>query len=86
MATYITDCSVRDFPFWCGAYDVWARLTEDELDELDIILDEISEEQPFDSATQINDFVWFELIEYWEWNEEQQNEFWKRPYRWQNPF
>lgn len=84
--TYINDTSVRDFTFWLGAYEVWARLTEDELDELDILLDWLSELQPFESATEINDFVWFELLDYWDWTEEQQEEFWKRPYRWKSPF
>lgn len=83
---YITDISVRDFQFWCGAYNVWARLTDDELDELDILLSEMSEIQPFESETEINDFVWFELLDYWGWTEEQQENFWKRPYRWKSPF
>ena len=86
MAKYIAECSVRDFPFWRGAYDVWARLTEDELDELDELLDFKSRDKPFYSDFALNDFVWFELLDYWDWSEEQQDEFWKRPYRWKDPF
>lgn len=82
---YVQYESVKDFAFWCGAYEVVARLTYDELDELDELLDELTEEADF-TATLINDFVWFELLDYWEWTDEQQEEFWKRPYRWKSPF
>lgn len=82
---YIQYKSVKDFAFWCGAYEVASRLTYDELDELDELLGELTEIEDF-TATHINDFVWFELLDYWEWTDEQQEEFWKRPYRWQSPF
>jgi hypothetical protein len=51
--------SIKNFQFWSGAKDTVKYLTDDELDTLESILE--SDIFPDGaSATEINDFFWFE--------------------------
>lgn len=57
--------SLRDFKFWSGARDTVKYLTDDELDQIEAILEELYPEGMED--TQINDLFWFDddLIAEW---------------------
>ena len=58
---FITDKSLKNFKFWGGAVDHVKELTDDQLEELDIILDNYMEENgEFWTETQVNDWFWFE--------------------------
>lgn len=57
--------SLKDFDFWSGAEDNAAKLTSDELDQLDDVLSS-SRETPWDE-TEINDFMRFEFETVCEW-------------------
>lgn len=50
--------SLRDFEFWSGAKDTVKYLTDDELDTMESILEDIYPDGMED--TQINDIFWFE--------------------------
>lgn len=53
-----TENSLRDFEFWSGAKDTVKYLTDDELDTIEAILEDIYPDGM--SETQINDIFWFE--------------------------
>lgn len=50
--------SLRNFEFWSGARDTVKYLTEDELDEIEEILEELHPEGM--DETEINGIFWFE--------------------------
>jgi len=50
--------SLRNFNFWSGAKDTVKYLTEDELETIENMLEEINPDGM--SETEINDFFWFE--------------------------
>lgn len=52
---------LRDFHFWAGAADNAAKLTYDELDELEILLEEENMDIDPWTATEINDLMWFDF-------------------------
>ena len=53
-----TEESLKNFEFWSGAKDTVKYLTDDELDTVEKILEDIYPEGM--SETQINDIFWFE--------------------------
>lgn len=59
------EISLREFEFWAGAKDRVKYLTDDELDQIEQILEEIYPEGL--SETDVNDLFWFEdeLIAEW---------------------
>lgn len=57
--------SLKDFDFWSGAEDNAAKLTSDELDQLDDMLSS-SREEPWDE-TEINDLMRFDFDMVCEW-------------------
>lgn len=63
---YLVDKNLRDFEFWSGAKDNVARLTPEQLDELDNIMSDIYESDPL-TETQINDLFWFDFELICEW-------------------
>lgn len=63
--TITTEKSLRSFEFWGGALATVKYLTDEELDTIEEILDEINPEGL--SETEINDTFWFgdDEIAYW---------------------
>ena len=59
---------LRDFHFWSGAATNAAKLSPDELDQLEEQLEEIGDckEEPW-SITEINDLMWFQFEDMCEW-------------------
>lgn len=59
------DISLGEFDFWAGAKDRVKHLTQDELEQIEQILEEISPEGL--SEHELNDLFWFEddLIAEW---------------------
>ena len=58
--TMTIEKKLRDFPFWAGAATNAAKLTSEELDQLDEILDELNEPSgDYMSTTEVNDTMWF---------------------------
>lgn len=57
--------SIRNFDFWSGAKDTVKYLTEDELDAIEEMLEELYPDGM--DETELNDFFWFEddLIAEW---------------------
>ena len=53
-----TETSLKDFDFWSGAADTVKYLTEDELDEIENILEDLYPDGM--SETELNDLFWFE--------------------------
>ena len=57
--------SIRNFDFWSGAKDTVKYLTEDELDTIEKMLEELYPEGM--DETELNDFFWFEDDTIAEW-------------------
>jgi hypothetical protein len=58
---------LRDFHFWSGAATNAAKLTPEELDELENQLEEIKgDDEPW-STTEVNDIMWFQFEDICEW-------------------
>ena len=65
--TMTIEKKLRDFHFWAGAASNAAKLTAEELDELENQLEEINYDgDPF-STTDINDIMWFQFEDVCEW-------------------
>ena len=59
------EINLRDFEFWSGAKSNAETLTDEQLDMVDSILEEL---YPYGmDETQINDFFWFEFDTIREW-------------------
>ena len=59
---------LRDFHFWGGAASNAAKLTPEELDEIEEQLDTLGAyEQDVMSTTEVNDFFWFDFETVCEW-------------------
>ncbi len=61
----ISYMSLTDFDFWAGAWDTTKYLTNDELDQIEQILEELYPEGL--SETELNDLFWFEEDTIAEW-------------------
>lgn len=59
------EISLRDFDFWAGARDTVKYLTEEELEQIEQILEDLYPDGI--GETELNDLVWFEddLIAEW---------------------
>lgn len=65
--TMTIEKKLRDFHFWSGAATNAAKLTPDELDELESQLEEIKgDDEPW-STTEVNDIMWFQFEDVCEW-------------------
>lgn len=64
--TMTIEKSLNDFNFWGGAASNAAKLTPEELDELEEIMEESSPDQPW-STTEVNDTLWFNFEMVCEW-------------------
>ena len=67
--TMTIEKKLRDFHFWSGAATNAAKLTPEELDNLESQLEEINEangDEPM-SITEVNDFMWFQFEDVCEW-------------------
>lgn len=60
--TITIEKKLRDFAFWGGAVERRRRLTDEEMDRLEDMLDPTGEEQM--SATELNDYIWFSEDDY----------------------
>ena len=60
-----TETSLRNFEFWSGGADTANYLTEDELDTIETILEDLYPEGM--DETDINDFFWFDDDTIAEW-------------------
>lgn len=65
--TMTIEKKLRDFHFWSGAATNAAKLTADELDALENIIEEFRcDHEPY-STTEVNDIMWFEFEKVCEW-------------------
>lgn len=74
--------SLRDFEFWAGGADNAKELTDEQLDQLELILEDLNPNGV--SSTYINDLMWFDFDTIKEWlgieeyiDGEILNEWWK---------
>ena len=66
--TMTIEKNLKDFHFWSGAATNAAKLTPEELDQLDDQLEQINDEREVPwSTTEINDFMWFDFETVCEW-------------------
>ena len=66
--TMTIEKKLRDFTFWGGAATNAAKLTPEELDQVDEMLDELSEPSgDYMSATEVNDTMWFDFENVCDW-------------------
>lgn len=56
---YIVENSLREFPAWSGGKDTLEDLTLDEIEVIENFLNDMFEGRT-PTATEINDFLWFE--------------------------
>ena len=59
--TMTIEKKLRDFHFWSEAAENAAKLTYDELDELEILLEEENMDIKPWTVTEINDLMWFDF-------------------------
>ena len=65
--TMTIEKKLRDFKFWAGAAANAAKLTAEELDDLEYQLEEIQgDDEPF-STTEVNDIMWFQFEDVCDW-------------------
>lgn len=65
--TMTIEKKLRDFHFWSGAATNAAKLTYEELDELERQLEEIKgNDEPW-SITEVNDIMWFQFEDICDW-------------------
>ena len=66
--TMTIEKKLRDFHFWSGAATNAAKLTPEELDQLENILEETCAdlEKPM-SVTEVNDWMWFDFEMVCDW-------------------
>ena len=65
--TMTIEKNLRDFNFWAGAAINAAKLTPDELDQLEEQLEEIQGDDGLWSTTEVNDIMWFQFEDICEW-------------------
>ena len=67
--TMTIEKNLRDFHFWGGAAAKAAKLTPEELDEIETQLEEIKDynEEPWSTA-EVNDIFWFQFEDVCEWS------------------
>ena len=53
-----TETSLKDFDFWSGARDTVKYLTDEEMDAIESILEDLYSDGMSDA--EVNDFFWFE--------------------------
>lgn len=63
MITYKVELSsIDDFQAWAGGLTMLERVRDaGKIAELDALLEELSADGGFESDTQLNDFLWFDL-------------------------
>ena len=77
MIKYTVETSLEDFKAWSGGSDRLNRIIElDKVDEAESIIMDMLECYGEVTDTTINDILWFEMDEYIEgWEREQEEEF-----------
>jgi len=83
--TMTIEKKLRDFHFWSGAATNAAKLTLEELDQLEAELEEIyvtNDDEPM-SVTKINDLMWFDFEMICEWLDLEYEEVVARKDRWE---
>jgi len=65
--TMTIEKSLRDFQFWGGAATNAAKLTPEELDQVEEDIESVSFGEEYWSTTDINDFFWFQFEDVCEW-------------------
>ena len=65
--TMTIEKNLRDFNFWAEAAINAAKLTPDELDQLEEQLEEIQGDDGLWSTTEVNDIMWFQFEDICEW-------------------
>lgn len=82
--TMTIEKKLKDFHFWSGAATNAAKLTPEELDNLEVQLEEIGDwkEDPW-STTEINDLMWFQFEDICGWLGLDYEEVMARKDRWE---
>lgn len=66
---YQINSDIRSFSAWCGG-NAWKQVvlnsSEDVIDYVDSLLDELFDEDSHATETDVNDFLWFDLVGYME--------------------
>jgi hypothetical protein len=60
-----TEINIRNFEFWSGAVDTVKYLTEEQLDTIEVVLEDVYLDGI--DETELNDFFWFEEDTIAEW-------------------
>lgn len=65
--TMTIEKKLRDFHFWSGAATNAAKLTPDELDRLEEMMEENAADCEPWTTTEVNDFMWFQFEDICDW-------------------
>lgn len=65
--TMTIEKKLRDFHFWGGAASNAAKLTPEELDRLESVIEEFADGRDPWTTTEINDMFWFDFENILEW-------------------
>lgn len=76
----VKEVSLKDFEFWGGAAKFAAKLTEEELETVEEILEELENDgdEHWFTETDLNDLFWFEQDVICEWLDITEDEVWNR--------
>jgi len=65
--TMTIEKKLRDFHFWGGAASNAAKLTPEELDQVEITMEESMGDDDYWSTTEVNDMMWFQFEDICDW-------------------
>lgn len=65
--TMTIEKKLRDFRFWSGAATNAAKLTPEELDSLEAMMEENADNTEPWTTTEVNDFLWFQFEDVCDW-------------------
>ena len=65
--TMTIEKKLRDFHFWSGAATNAAKLTPEELDQVETIMEESMGDDGYWSTTEVNDMMWFQFEDICDW-------------------
>lgn len=65
--TMTIEKKLRDFTFWGGAAANAAKLTPEELDQVETFMEECMGDDGYWSTTEVNDMMWFQFEDICDW-------------------
>ena len=82
--TMTIEKKLRDFHFWSGAATNAAKLTPEELDQVETVMEESMGDDGYWSTTEVNYMMWFQFEDICDWLNLDYEEVMARKDRWED--